>query len=84
MLVAKEKARYTDEARRANVQGMVRLKVTLLANGAVGSVVVVKDLSHGLTENAVFAAKRLVFLPKRVEGKPVTVVVTVEYGFSIY
>jgi TonB family protein len=84
MRVAKEKARYTDEARRANVQGTVRLKVTLLANGAVGSVVVVKDLSHGLTENAIYAARRLVFLPKRVEGKPVTVTVTVEYGFSIY
>ena len=84
MLAAREKARYTDAARRENVQGTVRLKVTLLANGAVGSVSVVQALPHGLTENAVYAAKRLVFLPKRVDGKPVSVIVTVEYSFSLY
>jgi TonB family protein len=83
-LVAREKARYTDEARRTGVQGKVVLRVTLLANGSVGSIVVTKPLSHGLTENAQYAARRLVFLPKRVEGKPVSVAVTVEYSFSIY
>lgn len=82
--ISQPKARYTDAARNANVEGPVRVKATLLASGGVGSVVVVKELSHGLTENAIAAAKRIVFLPKRVNGTPVTVVVTREYTFTIY
>ncbi|MEP6705334.1 MAG: energy transducer TonB [Acidobacteriota bacterium] len=67
-----------------DVEGPVRLKITLLKNGGVGSVVAVTTLSHGLTENAIAAANRILFLPKRVNGTPVSVVVTREYTFTIY
>ncbi|HSI88529.1 MAG TPA: energy transducer TonB [Pyrinomonadaceae bacterium] len=83
-LIYKPKARYTDAARNGNVQGTVRVKVVLLHNGGIGDVTVVKGLSRGLTEQAVKAARRLVFLPKVRGGKTVSVMVTVEYSFNIY
>ncbi len=83
-IIGKPRASYTDSARRANVQGSVLLKVTLLSNGSVGSVTPVKELPSGLTEQAIAAARKLVFLPKRVNGVPVTVIVTFDYGFSIF
>ena len=83
-IIGKPRASYTDSARRANVQGSVLLKVTLLSNGSVGSVTPVKELPNGLTEQAIAAARKLVFLPKRVNGIPVTVVVKFDYVFAIY
>jgi len=83
-VIAKPKAAYTDVARRQNEQGHVTLKIVFLANGGVGTVTVVEGLNYGLTENAVAAAKKVVFLPKKVNGVPVTVVMTFQYGFNIY
>jgi TonB family protein len=84
LVVSQPKAAYTDEARASNLEGPVRLKITLLSNGGVGSISVVKGLPLGLTEHAIAAAKKIVFLPKRVNGVPVSVVVTREYTFTIY
>ncbi len=83
-IVSTPRAKYTEAARRASNQGSVQVRVTLLANGGVGMVQVVKGLENGLNEQAVEAARKLVFLPKRVNGIPVTVVKTMEYSFSIY
>ncbi len=83
-LIAKPKPGYTDEARTNNVQGLVRLKVTLLASGGVGSIVPVSRLPHGLTEQAIAAAKQIRFEPKKVNGVPVSTVVTMEYSFTMY
>jgi TonB family protein len=78
------KATYTDEARSNNVQGAVRLKITLLASGQVGSIVPVTRLPYGLTERAIAAAKQIRFEPKMVNGVAVPVTVTREYTFTIY
>ncbi len=84
VVTSKPLAMYTETARRNNVEGSVLLKVTLLANGEVGSVRVVRGLPDGLTERAVDAARRIEFEPKRVDGVPVSVTQTFEYTFSIY
>jgi TonB family protein len=84
LIVAKPQARYTEAARNANVQGSVRLKVTLLPNGAVGTVTPITELTHGMTEQAIAAARKLVFLPARINDVPVSKVVTIDYSFSIY
>ncbi len=84
MLIAKHRPSYTDAARRANTQGFVQLRVTFLTNGGIGSVIVVKELPHGLTEQAIAFAKRLVFIPAKTNGTRINVVKTVEYGFHIY
>jgi TonB family protein len=84
MIIAKPRAAYTDEARQANIQGSVRLRVSLYANGSVGSITPVTTLKYGLTEQAIVAAKKLVFLPKRINGVPVSVTTMFEYNFRIY
>lgn len=83
-IIAKPKATYTDAARTNNVQGSVRLKVTLLASGSVGSITPVTRLPHGLTEQAIAAARNIRFQPKKVNGVAQSVIVTLEYGFNIY
>ena len=83
-ILSKPKATYTDAARTNGVQGSVRLKVTLMANGSVGSIVPVTRLPHGLTEQALAAARQIRFEPKKVNGVPITTTVTFDYGFNIY
>ena len=83
-IIAKPKATYTDEARTANVQGSVTLKIVLLASGQVGSITPVSRLPHGLTEQAIAAARQIRFEPKKVNGVPVATTVTFQYAFNIY
>jgi TonB family protein len=60
------------------------LKITLLANGSVGSITPVTRLPHGLTEQAIAAARNIRFKPKMINGVAQSVVVTFDYGFNIY
>jgi len=83
-IISKPKATYTDAARTNNVQGSVRLKITLLSSGQVGSITPVTRLPHGLTEQAIAAARQIKFKPKLVNGVAQSVVVTFDYGFNIY
>jgi TonB family protein len=78
------RAEYTTSARQAGISGGVVLKIQLMANGAIGNVVVIKELSHGLTEQSVKAARSIVFIPKKLKGSNVDVVVTREYTFRVY
>jgi TonB family protein len=83
-LVAKPRPGYTELARRFNIEGTVVLKATFLANGSIGDVTVVKELPWGLTEQAIAAARKIVFLPPTVGDTPVTSVRQIEYTFSVY
>jgi len=83
-ILFKPKATYTDQARTNNVQGSVTLKITLLANGSVGGITPVTRLPYGLTEQAIAAARQIKFEPKKINGQPVAVTVTFQYGFNIY
>lgn len=83
-ILSKPKAAYTDAARSNGIEGHVRLKVMLLASGQVGSIVPVSKLPYGLTEQAIAAARKIRFEPKKVDGVPVTTTVTFDYGFNIY
>jgi TonB family protein len=83
-IISKPKATYTDAARQNNVQGSVILRVTFLANGQIGSISPVKGLPYGLTEQAIAAARRITFEPKKVDGVGQSVTKQIEYGFNIY
>ena len=74
---------YTREARRVGVQGVVVLKVLLLANGKLDRVRVVRRLPYGLTENAIRAACEIKFKPAIKAGQPVSQWVTLEYAFRL-
>lgn len=78
-----EKARYTEAARQARVQGTVQLKIVFLRNGTIGNIEVVRGLPNGMNEEAIKAAKELVFLPARKEGKLINVKMLIEYTFNL-
>jgi TonB family protein len=82
-VTAKPEPAYTREARGAGVQGIVILKVLLLANGKLDRVRVVRRLPYGLTENAIRAACEVKFKPAMKAGQPVSQWVTLEYGFRL-
>jgi TonB family protein len=84
MITAKPEPDFTEEARRANVSGVVRLRVVLGADGRVSHILVVKSLPLGLTERAAAAARQIRFKPATVNGHPVSQFVTLEYNFNVY
>ena len=82
--VSKPQPKYTDSARKNNIQGQVVLRITFLANGGVGSISPVRGLDYGLTEQAIIASKKLVFIPAKRNGKNVSITMSVQYTFKIY
>lgn len=84
IIVKKDKAAYTTEARDKNVSGDVILSVTFKGDGTLGDITLVKSLHDGLDDMAFQAAKKIKFVPALIDGKGVDVVRRVQYGFSIY
>lgn len=81
MILDKPAAEMTEQARQNNVSGVVRLRVTFLASGQIGSVSVVRGLPHGLTESAVKAAKEIKFQPARRDSILIPQTKIIEYTF---
>jgi len=69
-IVSKPTPAYTDEARKARVEGEVLLEVVLEASGKVRVLRVVRGLGHGLDESAVHAAEQINFKPALRDGQP--------------
>ena len=85
VLIREFKPQYTEEARRAKIQGIVEMSAVVLEDGTVGDVTVTKSLDqqYGLDDEAVKAMKKWRFRPGTKDGKPVAVAVTVEMSFSL-
>ncbi len=66
------------------VRGSVLLKVEFREDSTIGKVVAVRGLPHGLTEQAISAARKIEFIPAIKGGVAVTKIKTLEYSFSIY
>jgi TonB family protein len=75
---------YTEEARKNQVTGSVRVRMVLGANGAVSGVQALSRLPDGLTEKAIEAAHRVRFTPAEKDGRKVSQYVTIDYNFNIY
>lgn len=75
---------YTEEARKNNVQGTVRVRVTFSASGQVTGVSAVSSLPFGLTEKAIAAARQIQFVPAKRNGVATAVTKTIEYRFTMY
>lgn len=80
----KPRANYTELARKNQVQGMVTLRLTFHDSGAIGAISVATTLPDGMTEEAIKAAKRMIFKPAMKDGKPYTVTKQVQYSFTLY
>ena len=82
-LLREVRADYTDEARRANIEGEVELEIVVRRDGTVGDVRVMRGLRGGLNERAVNAVRQWRFAPGRMKGTPVDVVVQVGVEFRL-
>lgn len=62
-LLSQPRPHYTEQARRNEIDGTVRLQVTFLASGEIGSITVLKAKKklqkNGLVEQAIEAAKKI-------------------------
>jgi protein TonB len=82
-LLREVRADYTDEARRANIEGEVELEIVVRRDGTVGEVRVLRGLRGGLNERAINAVRQWRFAPGRMKGTPVDVVVQVGVEFRL-
>jgi protein TonB len=74
---------YTDEARSAEVEGRVKLKLTVDAQGNVTDVQVLAGLGHGLDESSIATAKRIKFNPGTACSKPVSAPFVITFRFAL-
>jgi TonB family protein len=84
VIISKPEPGFTEEARKNNVTGLVRLRAVLSSGGAVQNISVIKGLPDGLTEKAIAAARGIKFRPAQKDGRTVSQWVTLEYNFNIY
>jgi tetratricopeptide (TPR) repeat protein len=84
VITYRQKAVYTEDARQNKVSGAVQLLAVFTSDGKIEGVIPVEWLPGGLTETAIQAARRIRFQPATKDGRPVSVIVKLEYNFSIY
>jgi periplasmic protein TonB len=76
---------YSDEARKAKLQGLVTMRVLVGADGRVRDVQVTRGIGLGLDENAVHAVRGWQFVPaKDAEGHPAATWITIETVFRLF
>lgn len=83
-LLFRPEPQYTEEARKAGVDGKVVLRGVLAVDGTVQNILVLRSLPHGLTETAVKAARQIKFIPATKDGRPVSQFVQIEYNFNLF
>ncbi|HJR08225.1 MAG TPA: energy transducer TonB [Pyrinomonadaceae bacterium] len=83
-ITSKPEPLYTEEARKNQVTGTVRLRLILSASGQVTGITPLTKLPDGLTEKAIEAARKIAFTPAEKDGRKVSQYVTIEYNFNIY
>jgi periplasmic protein TonB len=74
--------KYTMQARQAEIEGVVRVEVTVDESGHVISARVVSGLGYGLDEAALAAAKASVFEPASRCGRPMIGTVVLPFRFE--
>jgi TonB family protein len=74
---------YTEEARRNKVEGNVRVRALVGADGSVKQVRVVAGLPDGLNEEVVQAVKKVRFKPAIKNGQPVAYWVPLDVEFNL-
>jgi TonB family protein len=75
---------YTQAARQNGINGKVILLAVFASDGEVKHILVIRSLSHGLTEEAIKAARGIKFDPATKDGRPVSQFIQIEYDFHIH
>jgi len=75
---------YTPEARKAKLEGIVKVRFVVEANGKVFDVTVVQSLGMGLDESTVATIKKWRFSPATRDKKPVRALCATDVPFHLY
>jgi periplasmic protein TonB len=76
---------YTEDARKARVEGLVLLQAIIRKDGSVDSFKVIRGLGYGLDESAINTiATKWRFKPGTLNGQPVDVQANIEVSFRLY
>jgi TonB family protein len=83
--IHQERPQYTQAAMAAQIEGTVVLEITVLGDGSVGNVKVVRSLDseRGLDQEAVKALKLWTWKPGTRGGLPSSVTVQIEMTFTL-
>jgi TonB family protein len=74
---------YSDDARKARIEGTVEMLVVIRADGSVQFERLQHSLGYGLDQKAIEAVKQWTFVPARKDGRAVPVWISVSVNFSI-
>jgi tetratricopeptide (TPR) repeat protein len=83
-ILYREKAKYTEGARQAKMQGTVELQAIFRSDGVILIQRVTRYLPYGLTLTTVEAASKIKFKPAMKDGSPVSVKGPLEFAFNLY
>jgi periplasmic protein TonB len=75
---------FSDEARKAKVQGTVQLLVVVGKDGRTYDVRVSQSVGMGLDEQAIAAVRKWLFRPATLNGHPVATQIAVQVDFHLY
>jgi TonB family protein len=75
---------FTEDARRANFQGGVSIKLIVDSQGNPQDVRLASHLGMGLEEKAIEAVKQYKFRPAMYQGHPVSVQIVVDVDFHLH
>ncbi|MEI9811463.1 MAG: energy transducer TonB [Acidobacteriota bacterium] len=74
---------YSEPARRAHIQGIVRLRIDVGLDGLPTNIRVIEGMGMGLDESAIEAVRRWRFQPALSGDLPVVAPAIVEVGFHL-
>jgi len=74
---------YSEEARKANVSGAVKLDVTIGTDGHVLRTHIARDVGFGLDEKCEESVRKWTFKPAEEDGEPVVATVPIECTFVL-
>jgi protein TonB len=82
-LIRRVQPEYTEDALQRKLEGSVLLEVVVQRDGAVGPARVLGSLDPGLDANAIRAVQQWRFLPAKLQGEPVDVIVEIVVDFRL-
>jgi TonB family protein len=82
-VVERTPAEYTPEARRAGLEGVVRVQCEVMEDGSVRNAAASESLGFGLDENAIEAVKHWRFEPGTLGDRPIAQTMEFEMEFQL-
>jgi len=82
-LMREAKPSYSKKAIDARIQGVIQLEAVVLTNGSIGAVGLRSLLDPDLEHCALEAIRNWRFVPARLNGSPVPILVDVELSFTL-